>query len=171
MLVAGFVALVAGLTQVVEPDALVVAPALLIGLLMVVTGVLAGVIVSIVVPYAQRAIAIHDVGPLAGLRDGWHVLRAHPRASLLVWLLNIGLTFGAGLAISVAMASVVLALAIPAVALWVAFELSAPTIGDLALAAFVALGVLLTLVSVANTFFWSYWTLAYLRLAPRAPTA
>jgi hypothetical protein len=30
-----------------------------------------------------------------------------------------------------------------------------------------ALGVLLTLVSIANTFFWSYWTLAYLHLTGR----
>ena len=119
---------------------------------------------SIVVPFAQRAIAVRDVGPLAALQDGWLVLRGHPGASLLVWLIDVALTVAAGLVITVAMVAAIVALGIPAAALWAVFELTTPTIAYLAIAAVVALGVLLTLISVANTFFWSYWTLAYLRL-------
>jgi hypothetical protein len=164
LLIAGFVALTVGATAWIQNGVWVIAPALLVALLLVMIGIAAGVVVSIVVPYAQRAIAVRDIGPLAGLRDGWQVLRAHPGASLLVWLLNLALTIGAGLAMTVAMLAVGLVLAIPALALWAAFELSTPTIAYLAVAAVVALGVLLTLVAVANTFFWSYWTLAYVRL-------
>jgi len=171
VLVAGFVGLVVGLATSAESVAWLVAPVVLVGLVLMVTGVAAGVVVSIVVPYAQRAIAVRDVGPLAGLQDGWRVLRAHPGVSLVIWLLNLALTFGVGLAITAATAVTILALGIPALALWAAFELTVPTIAYLSLAGFAALGVLLTLISVANTFFWSYWTLAYLRLAPRAPAA
>jgi hypothetical protein len=170
-LVGGFVALVVGLVFWTQQTILVIAPALVVGLLMIVTGVAAGIVAGIVVPYAQRAIAIRDVGPLAGLRDGWDVLRSHPGASLLVWLLNLALSFGAGLVITTAMVVTVLALAVPAVALWAAFEFSAPTIVYLSLAGFAAVAVLLTLISVANTFFWSYWTLAYLRLTTGPPSA
>jgi hypothetical protein len=168
-LVAGFVALVIGLVLWTRNTVLVIAPAVLVGLLLLVTGVAAGVVVSIVVPYAQRAIAVRDVGPLAGLRDGWDVLRSHPGACLLVWLLNLALSFGAGLIITAAMVVTIVALALPAMALWATFELSTPTIVYLSLAGFVALTVLLTLISVANTFFWSYWTLAYLRLTTGPP--
>lgn len=165
-LAAAFVALIVSLVAVVQDATWVVAPAALVGLVLAVAGVVAGVVASIVVPYAQRAIAVRDVGPLAALRDGWRVLRAHPGASLLVWLLNLALAIGAGLAIFTAMAATVVMLGIPAVALWATFALAAPTIAYLVIAAVVALGVLLTLISIANTFFWSYWTLAYLRLTP-----
>lgn len=166
-LVAAFVGAVVGLTSAVQQAAWVVAPAALVGLALVITGIVAGVVVSIVVPFAQRAIAIRDIGPLAALRDGWHVLRSRPGASLLVWLINVGLTMAAGLAVTVAMLAVVLALAIPAAGLWAMFHLSAATVVYLAVAGAVGIGVLLALISIVNTFFWSYWTLAYLRLTDR----
>lgn len=166
-LVAAFVTLVVGLTSVVQQAAWVIAPAVLVGLVLVLVGIVAGVVVSIVVQFAQRAIAIRDLGPLAALRNGWHVLRSRPGASLLVWLINLSLTMVAGLAVTVAMLAVVLALAIPAAGLWAMFQLSAATVAYLAVAAAVGIGVLLTLISIVNTFFWSYWTVAYLRLTDR----
>jgi hypothetical protein len=173
--IAAFVALVAVLSMAVENTAWVIAPALLVGMLLIVSGIAAGVVASVVVPYAQRAIAVLDIGPLAALREGWRVLRAHPGASLLVWLLNVALTFGAGLVVTAVMLVVVVALATPLVALWLAIQLSGPTalavsIVYVSIAVCAAIGVLLTLVSVINTFFWSYWTLAYLRLRSE-PTA
>ena len=161
---AAFVALVVALTALAEQSAWVIAPAVLVGLMLVAAGIAAGVVTSIVVPFAQRAIAVRDVGPLVALRDGWLVFRSHPGASLLVWLINVALTVAAGLVITVAMVASIVALGIPAAALWAVFELTAPTIAYLAVAAVAALGVLLALISVTNTFFWSYWTLAYLRL-------
>jgi hypothetical protein len=162
--IAAFVALVVALTAVVQHATWVIAPAALVGLVLVVAGIAAGVVASIVVPFAQRAIAIRDIGPLAALRDGWIVLRRQPAASLLVWLINLALTIAAGLVITVAMVVAIAALGIPAAALWAVFDLTAPTIAYLVVAGVAALGVLLALISVVNTFFWSYWTLAYLRL-------
>lgn len=170
--IAAFVALVVGLGAIVRHAAWVVAPAVLLGLLLVAAGIVAGVVASIVVPFAQRAIAVRDIGPLAALRDGWLVLRGHPGASLLVWLINVALAMATGLAIMVAMVVALVVLGVPAAALWAVFELTTPTVAYLVVAAVAALGVLLLLISVANAFFWSYWTLAYLRLrtAGRAET-
>jgi hypothetical protein len=169
VMVAGFVALVIGLTTVVEQDAWVIAPAVFVGLLLIVAGIVSGVVASIVVPFAQRAIVVQDVGPLAALRDGWSVFRSHPGASLLIWLLNVGLTIAVGIAATIVMVLGALVLGLPAAALWAAFELSAPTITYIVLAGIVGLGVFLTVMAIANTFFWSYWTLAYLRLRSASP--
>jgi hypothetical protein len=163
-LVTSFAALVYALTSVVDRAAWVIAPAVVVGFVLVLAGIAAAVVVSIVVPYAQRAIAVQDVGPIAALRDGWRVLRANPGSSLLVWLIDVGLSIGSTLVITMAMVFTVLVLALPALGLWGAFAWTAPTIAYLVIAGVVAFGILLTLSSVANTFSWSYWTLAYLRL-------
>jgi len=169
-LVAAFVALVIGLVTLTQNTALVVAPAVLVGLVLVVAGIAAGIVASIVVPFAQRAIAVRDIGPLAALRDGWQVLRARPGASLLVWLLNLALTFGVGLLVTIALVVALLILGIPAALLWSAFELSAPTMVYLSAAGLVVFALLLALAAVSNTFMWTYWTLAYLRLRSDQPT-
>jgi hypothetical protein len=164
------VALVYALTTVVEQVVWVIAPAVVVGFILVLAGIVAGIVVSIVVPYAQRAIAVQDVGPIGALRDGWRVLREHPGSSLLVWLIDIALSIGSALVITMAMLLTVLVLGLPALGLWGAFAWTTPTIAYLAIAGVVALAILLTLSSVANTFIWSYWTLAYLRLRAE-PTA
>ncbi|MCC6178301.1 MAG: hypothetical protein IT305_23605 [Chloroflexi bacterium] len=168
-IVAAAVALIVGLVAVADRAIWAVAPGVLVGLVLMAAGIGAGIIASIVVPFAQRAIALRDLGPLAALRDGWLVLRGHPGASVLVWLLNLGLTFAAGLVATVVMLAAIALLGIPAAVLWSAFAFTAPTIGYLALAVTAALVVLLTLLAIANTFSWSYWTLAYLRLQPGQP--
>lgn len=163
-LIAAFAVTVVLWASAVEQAAWVVAPAIVVGFVLVLAGIAAGVVMSIVVPYAQRAIAVHDVGPIAALRDGWQTLRAHPGTSLLVWLLDVLLSMAAALVITLAMLLTVLVLGLPALGLWGAFAWTTPTIVYLVLAGLVAFAVLLTLGSVANTFSWSYWTLAYLRL-------
>jgi hypothetical protein len=167
--IAAAVALIVGLSAIVDRAVWVVAPAVLVGLVLVLAGIAAGVIASIVVPFAQRAIVVRDVGPLAALRDGWLVLRRHPGASLLVWLIDVALTVAAGLVITILMVVAVAALGIPALGLWARFELTTPTIAYLAMAGVAVLGVLLASMSVVNTFFWSYWTIAYLRLRADRP--
>src|SRR5215207_2747802 len=154
-LVASFVALVYALSTVVDRAAWVIAPAVVVGFVLVLIGIVAGVAVSIVVPYAQRAIAVLDVGPIAALRDGWRVLREHHGSSLLVWLIDIALSIGSALVITMAMLLTVLVLGLPALGLWAAFAWTTPTIAYLVIAGVVALAILLTLSSVANTFIWS----------------
>jgi hypothetical protein len=128
-----------------------------------------GAAMSVVVLYAQRAIAVEDAGPVAALRSGWRLLRGHLGESALAWL--IGLALGVAGSVVVAAGAGVVAAVLAAVgfALWSAAGWGAATVVYAAAAVVVALGVVLTLVAIVNTFFWNYWTIAYLRLI--RPTA
>jgi hypothetical protein len=145
--------------------------ALLAAVALVPVLVVGGIALSIVVLYAQRAIALDGAGAVESLRLGWHTLRGHVGESLLAWVIALGLGVAAG------------------VALFVLFVLSLAVVGGLgfgiwALAgahpltfAYAALGGLVMLVAgaavvgIANTFFWNYWTLTYMQLhgAPERP--
>ncbi len=131
--------------------------------------IVAALIVSIVVAYAQRAIAAEDIGPVAALRLSWHLLRLHVGESLLAWLINVALAIGAAIAIAASVLSTLLALIGVGAAISAAAGFATPTLVYIGLAALGLLAVGLTLVGVANTFFWNYWTLAYLRLSGPAP--
>jgi hypothetical protein len=136
-----------------------------IGLPLVLALIVALIVVSIVIAYAQRIIAMEDVGATAALRHGWGVLQAHPRESLLLWLMNVGLAIGAGLVLGI-VTLVVGGLIAGAVALvWLASGQGPALIGAIALAAVVLIALLVVLVAIANTFFWSYWTIGYVRLS------
>jgi hypothetical protein len=103
-----------------------------------------GAIASIVLTYAERAIVTHDLGAMAAIGYGWRLFREHLSASLLAWVFSVGLSAAFGM---------LAALSVPG--------LLAPASAP----AFVmGLGVLVLLVAIGNTFFWSYWTLIYLRL-------
>ena len=126
---------------------------------------IAAIAASIVVAYAQRAVYAEDAGPLAALRAGWRVLRAHPGPSVLTWLINLALAFGVGIAAALAVGVVVAALAVLGMGVWAVSEGAGVAYVALAALAVLAGGALLA--AVANTFFWNYWTLAYLRLTGR----
>ena len=142
---------------------------LILGVPLALALLVGGIALSVVVAFAQRAIAVEDVGPLASLHSGWRLLRAHLRESALLWLLNVGLAIGAGLAAGL------LALVLAAVLMGGGMLLYAVVGMDTGVIAYAAVGCLAMLVAlllaaaVVNTFFWSYWTLAYLRLSGRTP--
>jgi hypothetical protein len=142
--------------------------AILLGLPVLLLAIAAAIVLAILVSFAQRAIADRDLGPLAALLAGWQLLRAHPGTSVLVLLLNVVLGIAASIVMVVVMVAVLVVLGLPGVALWLTIGLTMPTVAYLVLVALVALAVLLLLTSIANTFFWHFWTRAYLRLA-RAP--
>jgi hypothetical protein len=135
-------------------------------------GVLAGLAVlvlaipvSITVAFAQRAIAVEDVGPLDALRIGMQLLRAHLGDSLLAWLVNIGLAIGSGIVLLVAVVGVLLALGGVGALIWSIVGFTTPTLIYIGAGTIVFLALGLLLAGVGNTFFWNYWTLAYLRLS------
>ena len=137
---------------------------LLIAIPLAFVGMAATVVFSIVANYAQRAVAIEDEGPVAALGDGWRLFRRNVGASLLVWLVNLALSIGAGIAASVAIGVVFAILALIGFVIWAALGTQLATIVFAAVAGAVFVAVALTVVAIANTFFWHYWTLAYLRL-------
>ena len=103
-----------------------------------------GAIASIVLAYAERAIVSHDLGPLQALRYGWSIFERNVGASLLAWIVSVGISAVAGIAAGVAIAGL-------------------STVGVIV--------ALIAIAAIANTFFWSYWTVAYLRLDARPSTS
>lgn len=140
---------------------------LLIGIPLGLALIVAAIMFVIAIAYAQREIVANDLGPWTALTHGWGLTRSHLGSSLLVWLINIGLAIGAGIAIAFALIILVLILGVIGVIFWAAFGFGTPTI------AYIVLGIIITLAgawllgAISNTFFWSYWTLAYLRLRER----
>jgi hypothetical protein len=140
---------------------------LLLALPLVALGVVLAIGFAIVVPFAQRAIALEDIGPIAGIRAGWRLARANVGASLLVWLLSIGLGLAAGIGTVIALAVIAIPLALIGFALWSGAGWSTPTVAYVTVAVLLVISLLVVLGAMLNTFFWHYWTLAYLRLSGR----
>ncbi|HET7771785.1 MAG TPA: hypothetical protein VFN74_23630, partial [Chloroflexota bacterium] len=119
---------------------------------------------SIVVAYAQRAIYADDAGPVTALGIGWRTLRAHVGQSLLAWLVSIGLGIGAGIAFALALLPLFALFGGIGYAAYVATGFGAPLFAAAALGAIALLAAGAVLTGIVNTFFWNYWTRAYLRL-------
>jgi hypothetical protein len=171
------VALFGGLVLIVRFGLYPVSPvaavllAVLVGLPLLLAAIAGGVAASVVVIFAQRAIALEDLGPLGALRAGWRLLRGHLGESLLTWLIALGLGIGIGMAALFGLGALFAVLGGVGVGLWALAGLSAPTFAYGALAGLALLAALLLAVGVANTFLWNYWTLAYLRLNRRGAAA
>jgi hypothetical protein len=122
---------------------------------------------SIVVAFAQRAIAVENVGPFEALQSGWRLMRAHLGDSLVTWLVNFGLALASGIVCLAGILGALVVLVGIGAVLFAAIGLSAPTLAYLGVGVLLLLVAALTLAGISNTFFWSYWTLAYLRLSGR----
>jgi hypothetical protein len=171
-IVAAFVTLVVRVTpETAAPRWLVVLGATLFALPMFTMLVAAALTLSIVVAFAQRAIAVENLGPLAALRSGWRLMRAHLGDSLVTGLINLALALCAGISCLLGILGALVLLAGIGAVLFAAVGFSAPTIAYIGLGSVLLLLAGLTLAGVSNTFFWSYWTLAYLRLRGRGAEA
>lgn len=140
----------------------------------VVVGVLFGVLgvlllVAIFIPYgvigrfALRSLVIDGAGAVGGIREGYSLFRRNIGRSLLVWLINFGLTIGVGVATLIATLLLGLILFLPAILLGIS-ELTTAAIIAGVFGGVLLLPVLILLYGATGTFFHTYWTLAYLRL-------
>jgi hypothetical protein len=111
---------------------------------------------STVVAFAQRAIAIEDVGAIAALRSGWTLMRTHLGRSLLAGVVNLGLAFVSVHGVLVMLLTAVLLLACLGIALFGVAGLSAPTLVYVAAAGVLLIAGMLTLAGAVNTFFWTF---------------
>jgi hypothetical protein len=145
----------------------VIALGVLLGLALLVALIPLLIAYSVVLVYAQRAMAIEGVGPFDGLGRGARLLRANLGASALTWLLMVGI--GIAIAIGVTIALIILVLPL----IGVGFGIYAASGFSTGLFTFAAVALLLVIAvawlisGVANAYSWSYWTLAYLRLTGR----
>jgi len=165
-IIVGFVAFVVqtvGETSV--PRWLIVVGATLFALPLFTVAAAIALGLSIVIAFAQRAIAVENVGPIEALRSGWHLARAHLGESLLTWLINLGLAIATALTALIGIAGAVVLLGGIGWGLFSVAGLTAPTVAYIGVGGLALLALILTLTGIANAFFWTYWTLAYLRLS------
>ena len=121
------------------------------------------IILQIVMNWAFRSLVIEHTGVFASLRAGWRLFRRNVGKSLVVWVLSIGLMIGLGLA-----------LALPLVVVGIPIGLliarsghgSGPTLlAALLLVGLVALAMGGVIKAATTTYFSSYWTIAWRRVA------
>ncbi|MHB0870153.1 MAG: DUF7544 domain-containing protein [Chloroflexota bacterium] len=122
---------------------------------------------TIVVAFAQRAIAVEGFGPIAALGAAVRLVRGQLGTSALVWLVNLALAIGWGLAIAFGVVALLIPLGLLAAALIAITGVSAASILFLAGAVVAAIIAIWAMAAIANSFFWNYWTLAYLRFMGR----
>jgi hypothetical protein len=138
---------------------------ILVGVVVVLLMIPLLIAVGIVVELAQRAIVVEDLGPRRALVSGYHLFRANLGPALIVWLISVGLAIGYGFAVLVGLLLLVLPLGlIGALFYFVGGGFSTGLIVYGSSAVVVLVVVLILLGALSNTYLWSYWTLAYLRL-------
>lgn len=149
--------------------------ALVLGLSLILPILLLSIAFSIMVNYALRAIAVEDVGPWTALTLGWRLLYANLGASTLTWLLQVGLAIAASIVVLIVLAVIGIPLGLIGFGWFAAAGLGVGLIAYIVLAVIVIIAVMWVVSAILNTFFWSYWTLAYLsltgRLTPALPAA
>ena len=125
--------------------------------------------VSIVVAYAQRAIALENEGPWQSVRTGARLVRRSLGASALAWVISLALSILAGIVVLV----VALVLSLPLGALGIVIFSATGSVVSIPLAVYAVFAALVVIAGiwfvagVSNAFFWNYWTLIYLRLTGR----
>jgi len=170
--VVSFVAIVLRVTRDTRvPRWLVAVGAILFALPIFTVVLVVGLTLSIVVAFAQRAIVVEDIGPIAALQSGWRLTRAHVGESLLTWLVNLGLAIATGITVGLGLVGALIVLGGIGALVFAVAGLTAPTIAYISLGGLVLLIGILTLAGIANAFFWTFWTLAYLRLSGHAAPA
>jgi hypothetical protein len=141
--------------------------------LAVVVAVLVAVVLLVVVfiplaivrQFARRELVVRGVGVLDSVGTGYRLFRRNLGSSLLVWLIQLGLMLGAGIALILALLIVGFVLFLPTIILAVAGYTAAAIIAGV-VAGLILLPLFVVAVAILGTFNHSYWTLAYLRLAP-----
>jgi hypothetical protein len=120
---------------------------------------------SIVGQYALRDIVVRRERVLGSVGSGYGHFRHNIGRSLLLWLIQLGISIGIGIAFILLLLIVGLILALPAIALAVAGYSTAAIIAGV-IAGLILLPLLLVTAGAIGTFSHAYWTLAYLRLTP-----
>jgi len=177
-----FVGIVLGLLLAVGiPFALLIAGAFAtdstaLRALVIFVAVLVGIAVLIVIfiplaivrLFARRELVVRGVGVLGSVGTGYRLFRRNLGTSLLVWLIQLGLMLGAGIALIIGLLVVGFVLFLPTILLAVAGSSTAAIIAGV-VAGLLLLPLLVVAVAILGTFNHSYWTLAYLRLADTSP--
>jgi hypothetical protein len=147
-----------------------VAVAVIVGILAVLLLIVVFIPLSIVAQYALRDIVVRRERVLGSVGSGYGLFRHNIGSSLLLWLIQLGLSIGIAIAFFLAVLIVALVLFIPTIALAIAGYTTGAWIAGVPAGLIVFLLVLVAAGAI-GTFSHAYWTLAYLRLtAPPTPS-
>jgi len=125
---------------------------------------------SIIGQYALREIVVRRERVLGSVGSGYSLFRHNIGRSLLLWLIQLGLSIGIGIVFILLILIIGLVLFLPTIALAVAGYTTAAIIAGV-IAGLILIPLLLVATGAIGTFSHAYWTLAYLRLAPATPEA
>lgn len=156
--------LIAGVLFATESTAariLVIALAALAGVLLIIALFVA---LSIVGQFALRELVIRGESIPGSIGGGLRLFRDNIGKSLLVWLIQIGLTIAAGIAFVLALLIVGLVLFLPTIIL-VTQDYSTAALVTGIVAGVILLPLLILGSAILGTYFHTYWTLAYLRIS------
>jgi hypothetical protein len=160
--------LIGGTFAATQSTGVRISVAVIIGLLAILLLILVFIPLSIIGQYALRDIAVRRERVLGSVGSGYGLFRHNIGRSLLLWLIQLGISIGIGIAFILLLLIVGLILALPAFGFFVAGYSTGVWIAGVPA---VLIWILLFLVAAGaiGTFSHAYWTLAYLRLTPLTP--
>ncbi len=155
--------LIGGTFALTESTGARIGVAILAGLVGILVLIVVFIILSIIGQYALREIAVRGAHVVSSVGNGYRIFRTNLGRSLLVWLINLGLTIAIGISLLIAALLVGLVLFAPTIALIFA-EYTAAAIVTGIVAGLILITLFIVASAAAGTFGHSYWTLAYLRI-------
>ena len=118
---------------------------------------------AIIRQFARRELVVRGENVLASVGSGYRLFLGNMGRSLLVWLIQLGIMLGAGIALIIALVIVGFVLFLPTIILAATGYSTAAILAGV-VAGLILVPLLVVAVAILGTFNHSYWTLAYLRL-------
>lgn len=141
----------------------------LVVLALILLAIPVAIVAQVVLTWGSRALVLEGTGPLDSIRRGWRVFRANIGTSLVVWLINVGVSIAAGIALLVPLA--LLAIPVGVIVYRAGSEgMDVAVWAIIALVGVVAVAILALFKAWFTTFGTAYWTIAYRRLVPASGT-
>lgn len=156
--------LIGGVFLITESTGARVSVSILGGLVGILLTIALFITLLIVAQFALREIAVRGVGVFGSFSGGLRLFRNNVGKSLLVWLIQVGLTIAAGIAFLLALLIVGLLFFLPTIILATQEYATAALVTGI-VAGVILLPIVIVVSAALNTFFHTYWTLAYLRIS------
>jgi hypothetical protein len=144
-----------------------VSVAVLAGLAAIGLLILVFIPLAIIGQFALRELVVRRERVFSSIGGGYRLFRRNLGRSLLVWIIQVAVMLGAGIALIIAVLLLGLVLFLPTIFLAVAGYTTAAIVMGV-IAGLILLPLLLVASGALGTFNHSYWTLAYLRLTRAA---
>jgi hypothetical protein len=163
--------LIGGTFAVTESTGARISVAVIVGILAVLLLIVVFIPLSIIGQYALREIVVRRERVVGSVGTGYSLFRRNIGRSLLLWLIQIGLSIGIGIAFLLLLLIVGFVLAIPAIALAATGSSTGVWIAAGVPAGLIVFVLFLVGSGAIGAYFHAYWTLAYLRLTnPPTPS-